>query len=258
LALTPEAHRGSPLVTDEMIAKILNDTFIEFGLYQSSENEQRRRISSYPNGRAGLGMALQETVRVLNKGEANHIVLIAFDSYLNARDINAYLQENRLMSAGNSDGFIPGEAASAIVLHAETPQRAGLHIKGVAIGQEVGRPDGSVPSLGQGLTSAIRQACLQANIGPGQLHFQISDQNGEVFFSKDADNALTRIMFGQEAPKKITLSDKIGEVGAATGVAMLAWMTKERHNSWDNKVYGLCHLANDDGARAAVIIQNIQ
>ena len=206
-------------------------------------------------GRAGLGQALLNAAQLLVKGQAEQVLLIGVDSYLNAADINTYLQAERLFVSGNTDGFLPGEAAAALLLRIAPTGAAGLSIKGVGLANEPGQPDGSVPSLAQGLTQAIRTACEQANIAPTDLDFRISDQNGEQFFAKEAANAITRVMFGGHKLTHLTLADKIGEVGAASGPAMLAWLTRDMADAnYSPGNSGLIHLASDHGARCAVVI----
>ncbi len=207
-------------------------------------------------GRTGLAAALVRAKNMLAELPIEQVLVIGVDSYLNAADINGYLKEERLFVRGNSDGFIPGEAAAALVLRPAPSDQAGLYIKGVGIAHEAGRHDGSVPSRSQGLTHAIRSACEQAGIAPTEVDFRISDQNGEQFFSRDATNAITRVMMGGSKVPHLTLADKIGEVGGAAGPAMLAWLARDMsHDAFSPGQLGLAHMANDDGTRCAVVLQ---
>jgi 3-oxoacyl-[acyl-carrier-protein] synthase I len=217
---------------------------------------QHEEAAMLLNGRTGVGVALTLAANMLAERPVEQVLLIGIDSYLNAADINAYLKEERLFVRGNSDGFIPGEAAAALVLRSAQADHAGLHIKGVGIAHEVGRHDGSVPSRSQGLTHAIRSACEQAGIAPTEVDFRISDQNGEQFFSRDASNAITRVMMGGSKIPHLTLADKIGEVGGAVGPAMLAWLLRDMpHEVFSPGRLALAHLANDDGTRCALVLQ---
>ncbi|MDQ1833212.1 hypothetical protein [Massilia scottii] len=215
------------------------------------------RIKVLSQDRTGLGEALLHSARLLGGEEAEQVVVLGVDSYLNAGDINAALRDERLFVPGNSNGFVPGEAAAAIVLRPAAADAPGLHIKGVGQAHEPGRHDGSVPSRGKGLTEAIRAACKQAKLEPTELAFRISDQNGEQFFSKEAANAITRVTFGGQRLAQLTIADKIGEVGAAAGVAMLAWMLCDMAEpALSPGQLGLLHLANDNGDRCAIILRH--
>ncbi|NIA00892.1 hypothetical protein [Massilia sp. CCM 8734] len=224
-----------------------------------SDKEKTANLHNFTvltEGRAGLGMALFKAAQILINEDIDQVLLIGVDSYLNAADINSNLHQNRLCTTENSDGFVPGEAAAALLLCRTISGSNGLHIRGVGIAHEPGRHDGSIPCRSQGLTAAIRAACGQANIHPTDLDFYINDQNGESFFSQDSTNALMRVMFGGGKLVHLTLADKIGDVGAAAGPSMLAWLHRLLSHPVDTPGrLGLAHLANDDGTRCAVVIQ---
>lgn len=210
-------------------------------------------------GSVGLAPALSRAANYLVNETAKQVLLIGIDSLLNSADINFYLSDERLFVRGNSNGFLPGEAASAILLRLAPSSSPGLHIKGIGVAEEAGRHDGSVPSRGQGLTAAIRSACVQAKVDPLQLMFRISDQNGEQFFAKDAANAITRVMFGGRKMEQLSIADKIGEVSAASGPAMLAWLHRDMQEPDTSPgALGVLHLAHDDGTRCAIVLQHIQ
>lgn len=206
------------------------------------------------SGRAGLVDGLRQAQKLLAQG-FRQILLLAVESGLNAPDIQADLAAQRLLTAENSDGHLPGEAAVALLLTADDGYSPGLRLRGMGQGQESGRPDGSTPSRAQGLSTALRAACAQAGIAPEMLEFRLSDQNGEKFYSREAGNAFTRLMFGApHSLKLLTLADKIGEIGCVCGPAMLAWMWHEMARAdCTPGSCGVLHLANEEGLRSAVV-----
>jgi 3-oxoacyl-[acyl-carrier-protein] synthase I len=207
-------------------------------------------------GRAGLAEALQQASNLLNTENCPAVMLIGVDSYLHAATINHYLKADRLQISGNSDGFIPGEAAAAVLLTTAGTTDSGVKIMGYQHGHEVGRPDGSVPCRAQGLSETIRAALASSQTTYAQLDFRVSDQNGEVFFAKEAANAISRV-----APRQahrlpvLTVCDCLGEIGAATGPSMLAYLSRFMTHPDSPGRTALLHLANDDGRRSAVVIQ---
>ncbi|MBC7617891.1 MAG: hypothetical protein H7293_02675 [Candidatus Saccharibacteria bacterium] len=210
------------------------------------------------SGRAGLSAVLQGAHDLLIKGTCQQVMLLGFDSYLNAQTINHYLQAERLLVPGNRDGFIPGEAAAAVLLELATPEAGGVYITGWGEAMEAGRPDGSVPSRAQGLSQALRTAFRQADITCNDLDWRMSDQNGEGFFAGEAANAVTRVAEnGGTVPMVYTTADCVGEVGAATGPLMLAWLNQLLHREDGPGDCGVIHLANDEGLRSAVVVQHV-
>lgn len=211
-----------------------------------------------PLGRAGLAHALEQSGKLMEQTGCDQVLLVGADSYLNATTINHYLQAERLQVPGNADGFIPGEAAAVLLLQRQESGTAlpALRIAGSASGQEPGRPDGSVPSRAQGLTTALRAALAQSRHDYTAMQFRMGDQNGEAFFARDAANALARLapVGGAKLPL-LTLADCLGEIGAATGPAMLAYLGQVMPRSAGPGALGLLHLANDDGLRCALVLE---
>ncbi len=238
-----------------------------------------------PIGRAGIASALQQASQWLQNGPPHlaeqrqmppirSVLLVAVDSLLDAQCIDELIEVRRVLTPGNSDGFIPGEASAAVLLRAKTgtqfnpSNRRALHIAGVGQGMEPARWNGDVPNRSHGLTQAIRNACSQVpGLTPQQLLVRLSDQNGEGFYTREAATAFTRLRFGAPAQNDLlhlTLADKIGEVGAAMPVAGMAWLWQlwqqgcvlPGAGARGNAAWGpaVVHAANDDGRRAAVIL----
>lgn len=208
-------------------------------------------------GKAGLGIALEQIADLFAKG-GTRALLIGVDSLISGQSIKHYLREKRLLMPGNGYGFVPGEGAAALLLEACSPAAPGVHIAGFGRGQAIGRPDGSVPSRGRGLTQAMRAALSQAGHTTEALQFRLSDQNGEAFFAREASHALTRVSVpGSASPKTLTTADCTGEIGAATGPLMLAWLTRLMPREDGPGHCGLIHLANDNGERSAVVVHYV-
>lgn len=210
-----------------------------------------------PYGRAGLGQALITAARCLEEGGVRQVLLVGADSYLNAATINHLLRAERLLESGNAYGFIPGEAAAAVLLARETrPDASPLRISGVGLGQENARPGGDEPNRAVALTQAMRAALEQASLTPGELDFRINDHNGDPFFANEAAIACTRLMMddGVGLPL-INLAETLGETGAAAGPLALAYLSRVIARPDGPGEVGLLHLGNDDGSRSAVVVE---
>ncbi|MFB9245438.1 hypothetical protein IV454_31480 [Massilia antarctica] len=256
--LAPEPERSGS--DSDWYASVFSQAVDQLGL------QFHPRSGVMASGRAGLANALKQAAALLALPDCEQVLLVGADTYLNATTINAYLQAGRLQVRGNSDGFIPGEAAAAVLLQKAAVAAAGepaparhdgeVRILGFGTGDEPGRVDGSVPSKSQGLTAAIRAALTMSRLAFEDLAFRVSDQNGESFFAREASNAMTRLApAGSNLPGLVTVADCLGEVGAATGPAMLAYLFKTMRHPAGPGAGGLLHLANDNGLRSAVILQ---
>lgn len=239
----------------DAVRRALQDVATQSGVAAHAEPPP---ITIVRQGRAGLVSGLRQASTELDSGRSR-VLVIGVDSLLNSADINHFLREDRLFVPGNTDGFVPGEAAAAFIVARTAVSDDSLRIAGTGRGQENGTMDGSVPNRSEGLSAAIRQACVQAQVAPADLQFRLSDQNGEHFYTRDAANAITRVMSGGRQPRFLTLADKLGDIGAATGPAMLAWMLRDmRHARCSPGRIGLLHLANDVGGRDAVVIRSAE
>jgi 3-oxoacyl-[acyl-carrier-protein] synthase-1 len=56
---------------------------------------------------------------------ADYAVLVGVDSLMTAGTLDHFHKQRRLLTAHNSDGFLPGEAAAALLL-AQLPQFGGI------------------------------------------------------------------------------------------------------------------------------------
>jgi len=69
-----------------------------------------------PHGRVSVGVALLQARKLLNHREIPAVLIVATDSLLRWPTLKALDQQARLLTESNSNGFIPGEAASAILV----------------------------------------------------------------------------------------------------------------------------------------------
>jgi 3-oxoacyl-[acyl-carrier-protein] synthase I len=239
------AERERPHTDDQRYQKIFALIQTQLGM---SFHPASRII---PAGRAGLGLALHEANQLLSTPPIKHVLIAGVDSYLDSHTINYLMQHNRVRTSSNSDGFIPGEAAGAVLVSQTTTQENHHLIAGLGLSEETGKPDGSVPSKATGLSQALTQALEQAGLPIKNYTLRFSDQNGESFFTREAAHAFTRVgMNGLQKLDALTTADCTGEIGAATGPLILAWATRKLVASQQ----AILHLANDDGLRMAVCI----
>jgi len=245
------AEQGRPHTEDERYFEVL----------AACEKQFRTKFHAssgvMPKGRAGLGAALQSAHRYLCEQTVSRVLLVGADSFLNAATIEHYLAQKRLQCTDNSDGFVPGEGAGALLLELATPHSKGMHIAGLGRAIETATLDGDIPNRAQGLTQAIRDACGQAGIAPKQLNFRMTDQNGEQYYVKEACNAYARIMAEDGVGLPLMhIADCVGETGAAAGPLMLAYLHERMGSTSSPGNIGLLHLANDDGARTALVLRS--
>ena len=102
---------------------------------------------------------------MLGDGRHARIIVAGVDSYLAGATLDAYDRDDRLLRQDNSNGFIPGEAAGAVLLatwHEEisTP----LLVRGLGFAREPAPPGSGKPMRAEGLVQAIRAALGETGV----------------------------------------------------------------------------------------------
>ncbi len=101
---------------------------------------------------------------------------------------------------------------------------------------------------------AITVALGDAGLTLGDMDYRLTDLSGEQYGFKEADLAITRTLREHKEAFDIWHpADSIGEVGAAALPCMLGVALAAAEKGFDPGPSVLCHLGNDDGARAALV-----
>jgi 3-oxoacyl-[acyl-carrier-protein] synthase-1 len=208
-------------------------------------------------GRVGGAVALLQARRMLLQRQCTRVVVAGVDSFLVDATLAAYDQVDRLLTPDNSNGFIPGEAAGAVLLGAweegvETP----LLCCGLGFAREPAPLGSGKPLRADGLVQAIRAALAEAGRKLKDCDHRIADVSGEQYRFKEAALAITRLLRDRKVLFSLWHSaDCIGEVGAATLPAMLAMLFMGARKDYLPGPVFLGHLGNDDEKRAAFVVQ---
>jgi 3-oxoacyl-[acyl-carrier-protein] synthase-1 len=207
-----------------------------------------------PHGRIGGAIALRNARTLIGAGH-RRVAVLGVDSFLMAGTIAGYERAGRLLTRSTSNGFVPGEAAGALLLAAADPQEPGdLVVDGLGFAREPAPFGSGEPLRAEGLVQAIRMALAEAGRGIEACDHRISDANGEPYGFKEAALAVTRVLRARKDLFDLWhLADCIGEVGAATLPAMLAVLLAGARGDYLPGPVFLGHLGTDDGKRAAFV-----
>lgn len=242
----PERER--PGRFDDLKQRLVDEIGKELALHADS--------TIVSQGRVGGVVALREARTLLySKGHAA-VIIAGVDTYLHAPALAAYESKRRLLTAANSDGFIPGEGASAVIARRAAPSsEPQLAVVGIGFGVEPATVESEEPLRADGLVEAVRNALADAGADMAAIDFRITDVSGEQYAFKEAALAMTRLMKVRKEEFDIWHpADCIGEVGAAAGPAIfnVAWAACRKGYSKGRNI--LCHFGNDDGKRAAAVL----
>lgn len=233
-------------IEEHLLAEIQDALGAEFHPYSAVVSQ----------GRVGGVAAIQRAATLIYEGRLPFCIVASTDTYLTAGTLAAYERDSRLLTADNSDGFIPGEAGAAVLLGPGTRNASGMQITGIGFGKEPAPIMSETPLRADGLVQAIKMALASAKLDMGDLDFRICDVSGEQYGFKEASLTLLRTLRnGKETFDIWHPAECVGEVGAAAmpvllGVVLAAF---QKTYSLGSKV--LCHFGNDDGDRGALILQ---
>ncbi len=214
---------------------------------------QRSRIIAH--GRPSGIVALQQARKMLAEGEAEYVMIAGVDSYLSTASIAQYLNDSRLLTADNPNGFIPGEAAAAVLCG--NPSSGGLALHGVGLAREnafIYNPD-DLPLRGDGMTGAYRQAFKETGIEMNRLGYRIADLIGEQYWFKQSALTSLRLIRGRHEFQDIwSPAESLGNIGAAVVPAMIgmAFTAARKGYAASNPV--LVEASGDDGACGAAVL----
>jgi 3-oxoacyl-[acyl-carrier-protein] synthase-1 len=206
-------------------------------------------------GRAGGLVGLQRARTLLHEGKADAVLVVGVDSYVDWPALSSLEDRHRLLTSKNSNGFIPGEAAAAVLVTRAQPGIA-LRCEGLGFASEAATIDSEMPLRADGLVDAIRAAAHDAHCGPQDYELRIAALSGEHYFFKEAALAVSRLVRAPKADEDFWHpADCIGEVGSAAGPLAIATAAAACANGHARASRILYHVSGDGPERAAAFFR---
>ena len=241
------------------------DTDLETIVIQGIEHRLQRKLS--PNsalihkGGSGIFVALQATDKLIKEHKATHSIIVGVDSFLRQNVVEEYLEERRILTNDNSNGFIPSEAACAILVGPAGRESDGeLCITGLGSGLESGTIRSEHPVTGEGLVKAMKSALGEAGITFSDTDFWLTDQNGEHYKFKESTLAKIRLERMRKVPGLRRFEiwhpiEYLGEIGAAIAPCLLGIALCAYKKDYAPGLRSIMHLSEDDGERVALVLE---
>ena len=213
-----------------------------------------RCSETFRSGHTGMFEATARAHALLSAGECEHCFVVGVDSYLSPRRLEEWDRTWRLRSERNADGFIPGEAATALLIELPAAaQRRGAAllstIEALSLGREAQPLDGPEASSGAGLCQVLREV-----VPPGQsARWVCCDMNGESYRAFEWGLAQVRLA-GALAGMQVLdhPADCLGDVGAASGGVLMGHVTARYNRPAPPTDDAVLWASADDGTRAAM------
>lgn len=208
-------------------------------------------------GRFGIAVALLHARKLLEEPGINHVIIAAADSLLVGETLAALRADSRLLAPDNSNGFIPGEAAGALLIGRRPREGQVLVCDGIGISRERATIASAIPLRGDGLAEAFRGALGEADCQMHDIDYLMTDNSGERYYFKESSLATMKTLRSRkEALDVWHPADCIGEVGAAIGTVLLGVVLAATRKHYAPGTRVLVHVGNDTGDRAAVVLRS--
>jgi 3-oxoacyl-[acyl-carrier-protein] synthase-1 len=217
------------------------------------------------HGSTGIIRAIEIAAELMQGRGSKRCLIIGAESFLRQSIVRHYIDNGRLLCGANSNGFIPGEAACAVLIaRSGSTQRPELVISGLGSGVEPSGTGGDAArtSKADGLTLAVRSALELAQLPFWSLNYTISDINGERYKFKEA--VIARGRLDRAPPPGVPPRpagymevwhpiEGTGEIGAAIFPCMLGWAFEASSKGYAPGESALLHASEENGERAALI-----
>ena len=211
------------------------------------------------HGSAAL-LAAERAARRLLAGEIELALIVGFDVRTDEKAVAKAAADGRAIGPGRSWGYVPGEAAAAVLLASErglqrlaVPSQSTL--VAVSSATEPNPPDAAVPCVGRGVTEAVRKV-LAALPVDGRIACVLCDLNGERARTDEWGFTLPRVVRQLSDPGAfVAPASAWGDCGAANGLLLLALAVAINKREKATGSHALIWTSSDGRERAAALVR---
>ena len=217
-------------------------------------------LNCVERGHAGVLRAVQIASDCLNEGDESLFLICGADSYLHDRTIAWLEQEDQIVKEGNRSGFIPGEAAGAVLLASELKTRQlGMpvlaRLRGVATEIESKGIKGDVECLGEALSKTISDAIAPLHLPGEEIDAICCDINGERYRTEEWGLAFLRNQHAFRTSDYELPTSCWGDVGAATGALGCMLCVQAWRRGYAKGPRALVCAGSENGLRGAIVLE---
>lgn len=216
------------------------------------------QLETLQAGAAGVAPGLRRARQLLEADAADACLVGAADSQLDLR-ITRWLEDaGRLKCSYANDGRIPAEAAAFVLVE---PLGAALArgaaplalLAGAGLATEPLDAHGQPQRSASARTASVREALAASPLAPTDIGMVWSDLNGES--ARGLEWGLASVRLGlADSETLLHPADCWGDLGAATGCALLAVGAMAQASGWAARRPLLLTVGSDGAARAGCVL----
>jgi 3-oxoacyl-[acyl-carrier-protein] synthase-1 len=182
----------------------------------------RARSRVIARGKEALPEALTVVARLLAGREVAGCLLVGADSLIAPKRLRRLVRDGLVQDGINSDGFLPGEGAAALLLAPHADRGTKAIVAGIGGARDAALAKGDA-ATGRAIGDALVQALADARLKPALLSAAVHDLAGQYALSEEMALAMARPPLASlPALKMIQPAIATGQTGAASGVLSLA------------------------------------
>ena len=183
------------------------------------------------------------------------VIIVGADSWLALDRMQHGLTSKRILSDSQTEGCIPSEAASALILTQKTSSNSSIDVLSAAIEEEPLPLSSEKNSTSDGLTFATKKALELSNIQVHEIELLLTDLAGEDYFFSEVALVWGRILrttMPKHSEKHYVLN-YLGHLGSVNGVFLLAYAWALNLRGQHPGKNTLIQLTSEDSSRAAIV-----
>jgi 3-oxoacyl-[acyl-carrier-protein] synthase-1 len=217
-------------------------------------------IVTFEAGHAAALLALDEALKGLSNGSIDACLIAGTDSYIAPETLEWIEECDQLHCGGplnNAWGFIPGEAAGALLVQRafDAAQGSMASVLAVGIGRESKLIKTDTVCLGEGLTQAFR-AALSELTPAARIDNVFCDMNGEAYRADEYGFTCLRTKERfREATDFFAPADCWGDVGAAGAPLHMLLAVAACRKGYAKGALSMVWGSSEGGERAAAVVR---
>lgn len=209
-------------------------------------------------GRVGVASALAQARQLVAERKVPQVLIAATDSFVSWTTLAHYEQRDRLLTPRNPNGFMPGEAAGAMLVGAPSGAAGELLCTGMGFAYEPAHVGTEEPLRADGLSQAFKTALAEAGREIHEMDYRVTDLSGEHYYFKEAALAVNRTLHRRKESFDLWHpAECTGEVGAVAGATIIAAVLAACRKKYSPGHRILAHMADDAGERAALTLEYV-
>ncbi len=262
LAALPPGQRapGLALALPEMQPghRVDGSRFLQAFAAQTKLKFDIARSAAVDEGRAGALIAIARAAQAIRSGQVTFMLAGAIDTYRDLYVLGTLDLEQRVKSAANLDGFIPGEGAAFLLLAShEAAVQSGMtplaRLTRVALDEEPGHLYSETVYRGEGLAKTFAQLLSSGDV-VAPVAEVFSSMNGESHWAKEwgVGYLRNRPAFLEDVTVQHP-ADCFGDTGSACGPLLVGLAALGMRDGY-RRSPSLVYCSSDRGARAALAV----